>query len=64
MMGWLGSLFSIIDKFLPGRKERLVRKLSRLERELEKALVENNALEISRIQKEIEQVKRELESLE
>jgi len=57
-MGWLGSLINVANKLLPGRRERLVRRLNKLEKELERALVENKALEISRIQKEIQELKR------
>jgi len=64
VMGWLGSLISIINKLLPGRRERLVKRLNKLEKELERALAENKALEISRIQKEMQELKRLLENLE
>ena len=39
---FIGPLLSIIDKFVPKRKERLQDALHRLERELANALASNN----------------------
>lgn len=63
MISWLGNALAIINKLIPGRREKWLRRLGCLEVKLEKALVENNVLEIGRISKEIRKVRKLLERL-
>ena len=60
MFKFLGSLTSIIDKFVPTQNGRKRKELRKLEKELEQALIDNNDLRAATVRKRMSEIREEI----
>lgn len=61
--GWgtlVGALADILDKLIPGRRERLRDQITQLEQEMAKALAANDAVKVAQITKQLEDLRRKI----
>jgi hypothetical protein len=60
-MGWFGPLMELLNKLWPSRKAQLVKKLSELNAEYQKALLEGRDTEAALIRKQLDELRKSAE---
>ncbi len=63
-MNWLGSLLEIINKFLPGRKERILNEIKSLEKQLAEALASGDDITAASLRVQLREIRRKAENFD